>query len=119
MKLKEFIENANTATKKIEFLLDLLISGRQSLHTLDSDFFNSLFQEIAIYFARLEPVIDKYGKRTITYQNQEIDLLRETLAIYDRSKVRIAELCIAEFNFVIGKLSVIYNNDMEAEIDLS
>lgn len=121
MKVKTLIENCDRATRNIESILSLIHVSNKSIHSLQGGFSSDTYQEIAMGFAVIEPVIGKYGNRTINYgaNNESIDIFTETLAVYDKERTRIAELCIAELRMLRGKILVMYNNDMEAEIDLS
>lgn len=120
MKVKTFIESCDNATRNIESILNIIHLSNNSIHGIQGGLSN-FYQEIAIGFAVIEPVIEKYGNRTINYEhnNEPIDLFRETLAVYDKERTRIAELCIAELRILRGKILVMYNNEIEAEIDLS
>lgn len=120
MKVKTFIENCNNATLKIEAILGIIHFSNASIHATQGGN-RTIYQDMATDFASIEPVVEKYGNRTINYgsNNEPIDLFRETLAVYDKERTRIAELCLAELRILRGKILVMYNNDMEAEIDLS
>lgn len=122
MKVGKFIESCDKASERLQLLMGLIKVTTDSVYdNLNGNGHRDFYEEIAYHFAVIEPVVEKYGNRMIPYEpnNEMIDIFRETLAVYDKSRIRVAELCLAELRMLKGKILVMYNNDREAEIDLS
>jgi hypothetical protein len=121
MKVKTLIDSISKASSNISFVLEVIQKLPNSTYQIKESLLDNTYDEMALHFAIIEPVMEKYGKKIITYgvNNELTDIFRATLAVYTKDQSRIAEICLAELRMLKGKILAMYNNDMEAEIDLS